>query len=121
MDVDEPVRLGVGLLARIAEPSISLAEAMDRIELVTTDPTIARQILERAESEGIVVRDGSSLYVAEPNPLDFDADVIRREGSFTCRRCNSPLQEGWFLVLAGGELGPFGSTCIRYVTGRSPP
>jgi hypothetical protein len=44
--------------------------------------------------------------------------VVSKEGEFTCRRCGASLSTGYFMRLEAGEHGPFGSSCIRTVTGR---
>jgi hypothetical protein len=44
--------------------------------------------------------------------------VVTKEGEFTCRRCGAGLSTGYFMKLDAGEHGPFGSSCIRKVTGR---
>jgi hypothetical protein len=43
----DTVALGVELLANV-ERELTLPEAMDRVETVTSDPRVAREILERA-------------------------------------------------------------------------
>jgi hypothetical protein len=48
----------------------------------------------------------------------FESEVISKEGEFTCRRCGTGITEGYFIRLDAGEHGPFGSSCIRTVTGR---
>jgi hypothetical protein len=48
----------------------------------------------------------------------FQRQVERREGEFTCRRCGTEIGTGYFVALDPGELGPFGSSCVRKVTGR---
>jgi hypothetical protein len=49
----------------------------------------------------------------------FERDVVEREGDFTCERCGASLSTGHFIVFGSGEVGPFGSECIRKVTGRA--
>jgi hypothetical protein len=116
--VDDTVELGVELLAHIETPELSLSDAINRIETVTTDPHLTREILDTAEMRGIIeredglVRTNGSAYVA------FGSDVVRREGEFTCRRCGASLSTGHFIEFDAGEHGPFGSSCIRKVTGR---
>lgn len=114
----DPVRMGVELLARVDDRELSLADAVDRIEAVTNDPRLTREILDRAEERGIIAREDGRVRLAETAPLRFDREVTRREGEFTCRRCGTGIGTGWFLDLEAGELGPYGSTCIRIVTGR---
>lgn len=118
MEEPDQVRLGVRLLDRLDDRELTIAEAVDRIEAVTDDPRLTRAILDRAEAQGIIERSEGRVLLAESSPLRFDHEVVRREGEFTCRRCGAGIQEGWFLELDADELGPFGSTCIRIVTGR---
>jgi hypothetical protein len=67
------------------------------------------QLLEREDG---VVRVTGGRFLA------FQSEVVRREGEFTCKRCGASLSVGHFMKLEAGELGPFGSSCIRKVTGR---
>ncbi len=116
MDAD-PVSLGVELLARVDAEELSVAAAVDRIETITTDPHLTRRILRVAEAEGAIDRDGQHISPNGP-AVDFEAAVITKEGEFTCRRCGADISTGYFLNLDAGEVGPFGSSCIRKVTGR---
>ena len=116
MDAD-PVSLGVELLARVDAEELSVAAAVDRIETITTDPHLTRRILRVAETEGAIDRDGQRISPNGP-AVDFKAAVITKEGEFTCRRCGADISTGYFLNLDAGEVGPFGSSCIRKVTGR---
>jgi len=110
---------GVELLARVERAELSVKEALDRIELVTTEPATQRAILEAAQRRGIIEREGGTVRPrAEGTYVRFGRDVEVREGDFSCRRCGANLSSGHFLLLESGELGPFGSTCIRYVLGR---
>ncbi len=115
---DDRVRLGLALLERLEHDEVPLAEVVDRLETVTSDHTAIRTILDEATRRGIleraegVVRPTSGCYVR------FDEDVITKKGEFSCRRCGSGLSTGYFISLEAGELGPFGSSCIRKVTGR---
>lgn len=118
MSARESIRLGVELLARIDDHELSLAEAVDRIEAITEDPRVTRAILERAEQRGVITRESGRVQFSDSVPLRFDREVISREGEFTCRRCGTSIGRGWFIDLDAGELGPYGSTCIRVVTGR---
>ncbi len=115
---EDPVELGVQLLERLEHAELSLPEVIDRIETVTTDPALTREILDTAEMRGVIDRaDG----VVRPNRsafLSFEAEVVTKAGEFTCRRCGASLSTGYFMKLDAGEHGPFGSSCIRKVTGR---
>lgn len=117
-DVD-PVELGVELLSKLEHAELDLAEAIDRIETVTTDPHTTRTILDEAEKRGIVAREDGLVRVRSGGLVRFGRDVVVREGEFTCQRCGASISTGHFLVLDAGEHGPFGSSCIRTVTGRS--
>lgn len=115
---ENPVELGVQLLERLEHAELSLPEIIDRIETVTTNPATTRAILETAERRGIIERDGDTVTPTGGQFLSFEAEVVTREGEFTCRRCGASLSTGYFMRLEAGEHGPFGSSCIRKVTGR---
>ncbi|NGM69054.1 MarR family transcriptional regulator [Natronolimnobius sp. AArcel1] len=115
---DDRVALGLALLERLEHESLSLADAVDRIETVTTDPTVTRTILDQAELRGIIEREDGIIRPKSRQYVSFEQDVITKEGDFTCQRCGSGLSTGHFINLEAGELGPFGSSCIRKVTGR---
>ena len=118
-DVDEdPVELGVSLLANLEHEELSLADAMDRIETITTDPSLAREILDTAELRGVIEREDGLIRPKRGTYVRFERDVVRREGEFTCKRCGTDLTTGYFIRFEAGEHGPFGSSCIRTVTGR---
>jgi len=114
----DPVELGVALLARLEHAELSVAEAIDRVEAITAEPTLQREILRRAEAEGVIEREDGVVVPARTTHVSFEADVIVREGEFDCRRCGAGIGEGHFIDLEAGELGPYGSSCIRKVTGR---
>ncbi len=113
----DPVALGVELIARVDAEELSVAAAVDRIETITSDPHLTRRILRTAEAEGVIERDGRHISPAGP-AVDFETAVVTKEGAFTCRRCGTDITTGYFLNLDAGEVGPFGSSCIRKVTGR---
>lgn len=115
---DDRVALGLALLARLEHDSLPLADAVDRIETVTSDPTVTRTILDQAELRGIIDREDGVIRPKSRQYVRFGQDVVTKEGEFSCRRCGSGLGTGYFIDLEAGELGPFGSSCIRKVTGR---
>lgn len=115
---DDRVTLGLALLARLEHESLPLAAVIDRIETVTSDPTVTRTILDRAELRGLIERDDGIVRPKSRQYVRFEQDVITKDGEFTCQRCGSGLSTGYFIDLEAGELGPFGSSCIRKVTGR---
>ncbi|WP_336135571.1 DUF5830 family protein [Natronomonas amylolytica] len=114
----DPVELGVQLLARLEHAELSLAEVIDRIETITTHPETTRAILEEAEKRGHITREGDTVKPAGGQFLGFESEVVSRDGDFECRRCGASISTGYFMKLEAGEHGPFGSSCIRKVTGR---
>jgi hypothetical protein len=117
--VDDRVELGVELLANLEHGELSLADAMDRLETVTNDPHLTREILDTAEMRGHIDReDGLVRLTSGGTYVSFESDVVQREGEFTCQRCGTDITTGHFIQFDAGEHGPFGSSCIRKVTGR---
>ena len=116
--MDDPVELGVTLLAHLEHEELSLSEAVDRIETITTDPQVTREILDTAEMRGIIDREDALIKPRSGSFVRFESQVVSREGDFECRRCGSSLSTGYFIEFESGEVGPFGSSCIRKVTGR---
>jgi hypothetical protein len=115
---DDRVALALDLLASLDRAELSLSAVVDRIETVTTDPTLTRTILDEAELRGIVEREDGRVRVRRGGGIRFDRDVVVREGEFDCRRCGASLSAGHFVQFESGELGPFGSSCVRRVLGR---
>ena len=116
---EERLELGVELLAHLEHEELPLPEAIDRIETVTTSPALTRDILDAAEKRGVIERENARLRVQRGGTyVNYDSQVVRREGEFDCRRCGASITTGHFVTLDAGELGPFGSSCIRKVTGR---
>lgn len=113
------VELALELLAHLECAELSVSEAVDRIETVTTEPTLTREILDEAEKRGLVERENGRLHTRRGGTfVRFESQVVRREGDFECRRCGAGLSTGHFIRFDAGELGPFGSSCVRKVTGR---
>lgn len=116
--MDDRVERGLALLEHLEHEELSLSAVVDRIETVTTDPTVTRTILDEAELRGIIDREDGIVRPRSRAYVRFERDVITKEGEFTCKRCGSELSTGYFIDLDAGEIGPFGSSCIRKVTGR---
>ncbi len=115
---DDRVELGLELLAHLEHAELSLAEVMDRLETITEDPSLTREILDTAEMRGIIEREDGLVRPQSGSYVSFQKDVVSREGEFTCRRCGTDVSTGYFVRFEAGEHGPFGSSCIRKVTGR---
>lgn len=114
---DETVELGVQLLERLQQEELALSEVIDRIETITTNPFKTREILDRADKQGIIDREDGIIRPRRGQLVSFESAVVVREGEFTCQRCGAPVTEGHFMQLEAGEHGPFGSSCIKKVTG----
>lgn len=116
----ERVELGVTLLAHLERESIPLPDAIDRIETITTNPSLTRKILDTADRRGIIDREDGRIRVRRGGTfVRFDEAVVRRRGDYECRRCGAGLDTGHFVQFPAGELGPFGPECVRKVLGRS--
>jgi len=116
---DDRIELGLELLAHLEHGELSVKEAMDRIEIVTTSPQLQRDILggcapRRRRARGF----GAVRPVADGTYVSFESDVVVKEGEFSCQRCGAGISEGHFVQFDADEMGPFGSTCIRKVLGR---
>ena len=120
LDRAERVELGVELLAHLEYESVSIAEAVDRIETITTNPALTREILDTAERRGVIDREDGRLRTRRGSTfVRVDEQVVRRQGDYECRRCGAGLGTGHFVRFETGELGPFGPECVRKVLGRS--
>jgi len=117
-DHGDRVELGVALLASLEDSELSVAEAVTRLESVTTAPSLTRQILDAADRRDVIDREDGVLTVRSSQYVSHQSQVHTREGDYECRRCGASLSTGHFIQFDAGELGPFGSTCIRKVTGR---
>jgi len=111
--------LALELLAHLETDELALSAVIDRIETITTSPQLTREILDTAEKRGIIGRDGARIQTRRGGTfVRFESQVVVREGEFSCRRCGAGISSGHFIRFESGELGPFGSSCIRKVTGR---
>ncbi len=116
--MDERIERGLELLRRLEHDEIILPDAIDRLECVTSDPTIIRETLDKAELKGIITREDGIIRPQNRITTNFESEVITKEGDFECRRCSCGLNTGHFIKSDDVEIGPFGSSCIRKVTGR---
>ncbi len=119
LDRTERVELGVDLLAHVETESLSLSAAVDRIETVTTNPALTREILDTAELRGIIEREDGRIRTRRGGTyVRFERQVVKREGDYECRRCGAGLSTGHFVKFEAGKLGPFGPSCVKKVLGR---
>jgi hypothetical protein len=114
----DPVEVGVELLSKLEHPELTVAEAVDRVETVTTHPATTRKILDEAEKRGVIEREDGIVKPTGGGYVSFQSEVVTKEGDFSCRRCGASISTGHFIKLDAGEHGPFGPECIRKVTGR---
>ncbi|MEA1931577.1 MAG: DUF5830 family protein [Euryarchaeota archaeon] len=115
----DKIELGVDLLAHLEAEELDLPAAIDRLETVTTNPTLTRAILDTADKRGIIDREEGRIRTRRGGTfVRFESQVTVREGEFECRRCGTGISSGHFIEFESGELGPFGSSCIRKVVGR---
>ncbi|WP_232820568.1 DUF5830 family protein [Halorussus litoreus] len=117
-DDADPVAVGVELLSKLEQPELSVAEAVDRIETITTHPATTRTILDEAEKRGVIEREQGIVRPTGGGYVSFQSEVVTKEGDFSCRRCGASISKGHFIKLDAAEHGPFGPECVRKVTGR---
>lgn len=111
--------LALDLIAHLEDDELTLAETIDRIESVTTSPSLTREVLDEAELRGLIDREDARIRTRTGGTyVRFESQVVTREGEFDCRRCGASLSTGHFVTFESGELGPFGSSCVRKVLGR---
>ena len=111
--------LGVELIEHLEADELPLSAVIDRLETITTSPPLTREILDTAERRGLIEREDGQIRVRRGGSfVRFEQQVVARDGEFTCRRCGAGLSTGHFISFETGELGPFGSDCIRKVVGR---
>jgi hypothetical protein len=111
--------LSVELIEHLETDELSLPAVIDRLETITTSPSLTREILDTAERRGLIERENGQIRVRHGGSfVRFEQQVVARDGEFTCRRCGAGLSTGHFISFETGELGPFGSDCIRKVVDR---
>lgn len=111
MRAEQKVEQALALLESVEARSLSVREAVEIIELVTSVPELVRRVLREAEDRGIVKREGGRLVVRQGTPRRVRLASRRCEAR--CLRCGRRIGRCFFLGFAGSELGPFGSECIK--------
>lgn len=110
---------GVAVVAALAPAEPSIADVVDVLEAVVDSPDEIRTVLQRAEAAGHIERSAGTVVQAQSlQSPDRRAGIVRREGDYSCRRCGRGVSTGHFLRVNESEIGPYGSTCIRRITGR---
>ncbi|MFW5918132.1 MAG: DUF5830 family protein, partial [Haloferacaceae archaeon] len=61
VDREQRIELALDLLAHLEHDELELSAVVDRIETVTTEPTLTRTILDEAEKRGILEREDGRL------------------------------------------------------------
>lgn len=119
-DPEDRIEAGLDLLASASEDELTVKEAIDRLETISEAPSYNRQVLERAEMRGLIERDGTAIILQGSNRGigTLESNIVTKDGHFECSKCGRSLSTGYFIDLEHREVGPFGSTCIRKVTGR---
>jgi len=115
---DDRIALGLDLLRSLEHAELSVADAVDRLETVSTHPKVTREILDTAEKRGIIEREDGIIRPKSSEFVSYESQVVQKDGEFECQRCGAGLSTGHFIEYDSGELGPFGSSCIRKVTVR---
>ncbi|MEF8779335.1 MAG: DUF5830 family protein [Haloferacaceae archaeon] len=111
--------LALELIENLEAEELSVSAVVDRIETITTSPSLTREILDAADRRGLIERSDGRIRIRRGGTfVRFESQVVTREGEFDCRRCGASLSTGHFVKFDGGELGPFGSSCVRKVLGR---
>ena len=121
MSRDDRISVALALIAALETQTLSLKQLVDRIELISSSPQETRAILDAATRRGLIARDGSQIAIRDRSVAPaLTPAVIRRAGSYRCRRCGRRLSEGHFIQLPDGEVGPFGATCVDRVLSGPP-
>lgn len=116
---EETIETGVAVVAALARYDPSVADVVDTLEGELGDTDLIHTVLRRAEAEGVIEREGSTITRgAPPAGTPQPAVIATVDGEFSCRRCGRAITTGYVLRLEATEVGPYGSTCIRKVTGR---
>ncbi len=113
MEAERKVEQALMLLASVDAESISVKEAVEIVEVVTTVPELVKRAIARAEELGILRREGSRLVIRESARGGKSVRVRRRECEAHCSRCGRRISNCFFILIAGSEFGPFGSECIK--------
>lgn len=118
---DATLEKALAVVEAIAPQEPTVADAVDALEVLLDEPGSIRTVLDRAEAEGLIERDGTMLRIPSTSVVHTDrrGAIVTKDGEFDCLRCGRSLSRGYFLRVESAEVGPYGSTCIRKVTGRA--
>lgn len=117
---DADLERALAVLEALAPQGPSVADVVDALEVVLDDPADIRTALDRAEAEGLLEREAAHVRAPADRGVRSDrrGAIVTKDGEFACLRCGRSLSRGYFLRVDAAEVGPYGSTCIRKVTGR---
>lgn len=116
---DHRIVAALRLLQRVKTKELSTKEAVQIIELVTSVPELIKEVLRRAEGEGLIKKEGGRIHL-KAVPENFDLDwhlprIKRTRCQDNCKRCGRRITHCHFIILEdlNLELGPLGSECVR--------
>ncbi len=118
---DADLERGLAVLEALVMRDPPVPAIVDALESLFDGPDAVREVLTTAERRGLIEREAKRIRPG-PNhtpPSDRTRSIHTKEGEFTCRRCGQHLSTGYFVSVATEELGPYGSTCVRKLTGRA--
>ncbi|WP_456475137.1 DUF5830 family protein [Candidatus Pyrohabitans sp.] len=112
---EKKVEQALMLLTSVGAESISVKEAVEIVQLVTTVPELVRRAITTAEKRGLVKREGGRLIIRERvlGQGKRYPEVKRLECDAQCIRCGRRISTCYYLLAAESELGPLGSECIK--------
>lgn len=106
----DKVEQALQLLGMLRGKEITVKEAIEVIELVTSVPELVKETLRRAEERGLIKREKNRIIISDA--IEFNAKIRKVKCESNCRRCGRKITNCYFIVL-DSELGPFGSECIK--------
>ena len=112
---EKKVEQALMLLASVGAESISVKEAVEIVQLVTTVPELVKKAITIAEERGLVKREGGRLIIRE-RVLGLGTqsmEVKHLACDAQCIRCKRRISTCYYLLVAESELGPLGSECVK--------
>lgn len=118
--MDEHLEVGLRVVERMAVYEPSVADVVDALEVVLEDESQIAPVMKHAEAAGLIDREADQITVGKTAsvPKTNRGLIVTKSGEFACLRCGRALSTGYFIRADPEDIGPYGSTCIRKVTGR---